>query len=53
MSLHMVINQCLMLFATLFTQLSPYVEFKAKFHRMYIQVQKDLEQKWHDFPYLV
>jgi len=49
----MSINQHLRLSPTLFTQLLAYTAFKADFHRVYIQAQKDPKQKWHQFPYSV
>lgn len=48
----MTINQKWWLSPTMFEQLSRYAEFKADFHHVYIQAQKDLEKKWFDLPYL-
>lgn len=49
----MAINQHLRLSPTFFRELSAYMTFKADFHKVYIQAWKDLEQNWHDLPYLV
>lgn len=49
----MVLSQHPRLSPPLFTQLSAYAIFKANFHRVYIQAQKDPEQKWNQFPYLL
>jgi len=53
MDIHMVLSQRPRLSPTLFTQLSTCKALKVDFHRVYIQVRKNLEKKWHQFPYLM
>lgn len=52
MSINMAINCKPRLSQNVFEQLSGYVEFKVEFHCISIRARKDLEQKWHDLPYL-
>ena len=47
-SLRMAINQHPRFSPTLYDKLLRYVAFKADFHRIYIQLQKDPQQKWYD-----
>ena len=48
----MAINRKLCLTPKKFEKLQEYVEFKADFHHVSIQGQKDPEQKWHNPPYV-
>jgi len=47
MNINTAINHKLQLSPTVFEQLVGYVEFKASFHCVSIQAQKDPNQKWY------
>jgi hypothetical protein len=48
-----VVSQKPRLSPVLLSQYRGVVNFKADFHNVYIQVKKDAEGIWYEFPYLV
>jgi len=53
MDLHMLVNQHPRLSPSLYEKYSSVAKFKAYFHKVYIQVCRDTNKKWHALPYMV